>query len=322
MPKLRASLALALLAALCLLSGCFDVTEEYHLRSDLSGEYKVTISMPESIATLGRFKPGQQSEGDTDRRFEDLKAELEKQPFVEEATVSNAAAGDSHNYVLDIQARDMRKLGEYLTQKAAEAGDKDQYRFGFKLERKGFGQFNFSRELKFESPLAGKTGAAPDSAPGSAPDSTSSDAAAAEAGGPNDLPGRLGREGHKLIDKGVEKGREMLGGLGGALGGLLGGAMFSEHYYTVRLYAPGITNTDATLMPEEKACEWRIPLADLAASSGPRVLSADFKALGISGSMLLLIALATMLFFGLLIGILVYNLSRRRKSGGSGPAPA
>ncbi len=332
----RLGLAGLVICLLLLCSGCFDVNEDITVRSDLSGKYVLKLSLPERLAAMGDMIPGEHSGGDPQRNFEELKSQLEQESFVESAVVSSATEGEMRFYTLEILARDMRKLGDYFAEQANANGE-SPYRLSFKLERKSFGTFHFSRDLQF-SAMAGmglpNGGGKADDASGT-PDSSAGDDAAQSAdaaGAPEDQSGersikdRLLDKGRdalsKGIDQGVDQGKKALGGLGGMLGGLMGQALMADHYYTVRLYAAGIESTDAVAAADGKSVEWRIPMAELMdGSASSRTLEADFKALGISGAALLLLTLLVMfLFAGLLVGIAVTSARRKRRAAQS-PAP-
>ncbi|MCC7477920.1 hypothetical protein IT575_05625 [bacterium] len=337
MRNTRFGLAGLVLALLLLCSGCFDVNEDVTVRSDLSGIYALKLTMPERLAAMGEMLPGEHSGGDPERNFEELKSRLEQEKFIESATVSSATEGSVRFYSIEIRARDMRKLSEYFAaQTEAETGG--PFKLSYKLERQGFGKFRFTRELNFNAmegmgmPDVGAGGAAEegDTAESAASEGTQADASAAQtdssAEGVRSLKDKVLDQGRDAlsqgIDQGIEQGRKALGGLGGLLGGLMGDALLSEHYYTVRFYANGIESNDAAPLPDGKGVEWRIPMSELAGpGAAPRTLSADFKAIGISGAAMLMLTLLVMfLTAGLVIGIAVTGARRRRRAADSKPA--
>lgn len=61
------------------------------------------------------------------------------------------------------------------------------------------------------------------------------------------------------------------------LGKHFAGAMLGGRFFTVRVHGPAITETNGVLNEEKTTAEWKIPLADLAAGTGPSELRAKVQ---------------------------------------------
>ncbi len=127
----KAFLCLVLGAMLLLLSGCFQVTEEYWVNTDGSGKMHFEVGVSEALLSMGESNPIDSSQIFSEQGLDS------QNPYLKNIKTSENSADGMHFYVLDADITDFSKVSE----NGAESG------FQIQVEKLANGNYLFKRTM-------------------------------------------------------------------------------------------------------------------------------------------------------------------------------
>ncbi len=128
-------------AMLLLLTGCFQVTEEYWVNTDGSGKMHFELGVSEALLSMGDSNPIDGSQLFTE---EGLDAQ---NPYLKNVKTSENSNNGMHYYVIDADITDFSKVFESAT---AESG------FQIQVEKLANGNYQFKRTMDLATMNAGQ----------------------------------------------------------------------------------------------------------------------------------------------------------------------
>ncbi len=142
MKSKKALLFLVMGAMLLLLTGCFQVTEEYWVNADGSGKMHFEIGVSEALLSMGESNPIDGSQIFSD---EGLDAQ---NPYLKNIKTSENSNNGMHYYVMDADITDFNRVFE--SSSAQESG------FQAKVEKLANGNYLFKRTMDLATLNAGQ----------------------------------------------------------------------------------------------------------------------------------------------------------------------
>jgi hypothetical protein len=112
--------AFALLLSSCLLlSGCFEMRQEYWINADGSGRVLMDIGVVKIDAGKGAAAP--QGESELEKNMREANERFSREPNVKSAKLSQEDRDGMRHLVLDVECRDITKFNETMRERARQA---------------------------------------------------------------------------------------------------------------------------------------------------------------------------------------------------------
>jgi len=120
---------IGLLAVIMLLTGCFDLTEEFWINEDGSGRIKYTLGLSEAIANMASQQSGS---SDICADLESREEELREKEWITSVSISKRNESAMLYCIIDIGVKDFRRLSDIGD--GSVGGDSKDYKNPFIIE--------------------------------------------------------------------------------------------------------------------------------------------------------------------------------------------